>query len=158
MKPNLLLSCFLCIVFIISSCNQKNNMNENILLSEFTTAHQTPPFDKIKETDYLPAFKQAIKEAKSDISSIANSDEKPTFENTILALEYAGEKLEVISTIFFNINSAETNEEIQAIAREISPILTEYSNDIVLNEVLFSRVKTVYDNRTTSILMTNKRN
>lgn len=127
-------------------------MNNNTLLLEFNTIHQTPPFDKIKEADFLPAFKQAIEEAKSDILAIVESKENPTFKNTILSLEYAGERLENISTIFFNINSAETNEEIQAIAREVSPLLTEYSNDIILNETLFSKVKTVHETRKESNL------
>ncbi|TLX74157.1 M3 family metallopeptidase [Labilibacter sediminis] len=122
-------------------------MNTNTLLSEFNTVHQTPPFDKITEAEYLPAFKQAIEEARADIKAIVEENEKPTFENTILGLEYAGGRLEKISSIFFNINSAETNDEIQSIAREVSPLLTEYSNDIVLNETLFSKVKAVYENR-----------
>ncbi len=122
-------------------------MNSNPLLQEFTTVHQTPPFNKIQTSDYLPAFTEAIINAKADITIIADSKEEPTFENTILALEYAGEQLNDVASIFFNLNSAETNDEIQAIAREVSPMLTEYSNDIVLNADLFAKVKSVYDSR-----------
>ncbi|WP_235208132.1 M3 family metallopeptidase [Saccharicrinis fermentans] len=131
----------------MDSCNQKSTMNTNPLLEEFSTVHNTPPFDQIQSSHYLPAFKEAIIKAKADIDKIVSSTEEPTFENTILALEYAGKQLNDVSNIFFNINSAETNEEIQAIAREVSPLLTEYSNDIVLNETLFRKVKTVYDSR-----------
>ncbi|MGQ1788378.1 M3 family metallopeptidase [Saccharicrinis sp. GN24d3] len=147
MKPILIFSCLLCISIFMGSCNQKSTMNTNPLLEDFNTVHETPPFDKIQTSHYLPAFKNAIEKAKADINKIVNSKEEPTFENTILALEYAGNQLNDVSSIFFNINSAETNEEIQAIAREVSPMLTEYSNDIVLNETLFGKVKAVYDSR-----------
>ena len=79
----------------------------------------------------MPAFKTALQEAKEEIAQIINNSEEATFSNTILAMEFAGEKLSAISSIFFNINHAETNDEIQAIAREVSPMLTEYSNDIL---------------------------
>ncbi len=146
-KLILLFSCLLCIAIQYSCTNQEKNMNTNPLLADFNTIHQTPPFDKIKEADYMPAFKEAIQLAKADIKAIVENQETPTFDNTILALEYAGSKLDAVSTIFFNLNSANTNDEIQAIAREVSPMLTEYSNDIWLNEVLFERVKAVYDHR-----------
>ena len=122
-------------------------MNNNPLLSEFKTPHQTPPFNKIAVSDYMPAFEIALKQAKEDIAQIINSIEEPTFDNTIVALENAGEKLSIISSIFFNINHAETNKEIQAIARDISPMLTEYSNDIWLSETLFEKVKTIFQIR-----------
>ncbi len=121
-------------------------MNKNPLLIEFSTPHHTPPFDKIKVEDYMPAFKTALKEAKEEIKVIIENKEEPGFANTILAMEQAGDKLSKISSIFFNINHAETNDEIQAIAREVSPMLTEYSNDIWLSEALFEKVKTVYNN------------
>ncbi|WP_071797449.1 M3 family metallopeptidase [Labilibacter marinus] len=122
-------------------------MNNNPLLQDFKTVHQTPPFNQIKTEHYLPAFTEAIENAKKDIAEIVDAKQEPTFENTILALEYAGEQLNTVSSIFFNLNSAETNEEIQTIARDVSPMLTDYSNDIVLNETLFAKVKSVYDNR-----------
>ncbi len=148
MKSILTICCLLCTIAFISCKNQNDNMNSNPLLEEFTTLHQTPPFHLIKTEHYLPAFKEAIKNARTDINQIVESNEEPTFENTILALEYAGEQLNAISSIFFNLNSAETSDSIQAIAREVSPMLTEYSNDIVLNETLFEKIKSVYDKRT----------
>lgn len=147
MKQLLSFSCLLCMAIIFGSCNQKSTMNINPLLQDFTTVHQTPPFNNIKTEDYLPAFNEALDSARADIAKIIKSKDEPSFENTVLALEYAGPQLEKVSTIFFNINSAETNDEIQAIAREVSPMLTAYSNDIVLNDTLFSRIKTVYDSR-----------
>jgi peptidyl-dipeptidase Dcp len=126
-------------------------MNNNPLLVDFNTPYQTPPFDQIKEEHYLPAFITAIELAKADIESIVSNKEEANFSNTILAMEKAGEKLEAISSIFFNINSAETNEQIQAIARDVSPLLTEYSNDIWLNETLFKKVKTVYENNNSGL-------
>lgn len=113
----------------------------------FNTPYNTAPFSKIKNEDYLPAFKNAIADAKAEIDTIANNTEAPTFENTIEALDFSGEKLDRISSIFFNLNSAETNETIQKIAQEVSPMLSEFSNDITLNEDLFKRIKTVYNSK-----------
>ncbi len=146
-KLILLFSCLLCIAILNSCSNRENIMNTNPLLADFNTIHQTPPFDKITEADYMPAFQEAIKLAKADIKTIVENQDEPTFENTMLAMEYAGSKLDAVSSIFFNINSANTNDTIQEIAREVSPLLTEYSNDIWLNEVLFEKVKHVYDNQ-----------
>ena len=115
----------------------------------FKTKYNTAPFSKIKDAHYLPAFTTAIAEAKAEIDAITNSTNAPTFENTIEALEFSGEKLDRISSIFFNLNSAETNETIQSIAQEVSPLLSEFSNDITLNKDLFERVKAVYDVKTT---------
>ncbi|GAA4805666.1 M3 family metallopeptidase [Litoribaculum gwangyangense] len=120
-------------------------MTKNILVKPFETNYNTAPFSKIKNEDFLPAFKQAINDAKAEIDAIVNNDEVPTFKNTIEALDFSGEPLDRISSIFFNLNSAETNEEIQKIAQEVSPMLSEFSNDITLNEELFERVKAVYD-------------
>lgn len=117
--------------------------NQNPLLQPFDTA----PFSKIKNTHFKPAFKQAIAAAKAEIDAITSNTEAPTFKNTIEALEFSGQQLDRISSIFFNLNSAETNDEIQAIAQEVSPLLSEFSNDITLNEALFKRVKTVYENK-----------
>ncbi|WP_203258072.1 M3 family metallopeptidase [Hyunsoonleella ulvae] len=111
----------------------------------FNTPYNTAPFSKIKDEDYLPAFKKAIADAKAEIDNIVNNEALPSFENTIEALDFSGEKLERISSIFFNLNSAETNENIQKIAQDVSPLLSEFSNDITLNEDLFKRVKSIYD-------------
>ena len=117
----------------------------NPLLQDFNTA----PFSKISNTDYKPAIKKAIKIAKVEIEEIVNNSEKPSFENTTVALDFTGEKLDRITSIFFNLNSAETNDEIQKIAQEVSPWLSEFRNDITLNEALFKRVKSVFDIRET---------
>ena len=121
----------------------------NILNTPFDTLFNTAPFSKIKDVDYLPAFKLAIDEAKEEINVITNTDASPSFENTIEALEFSGQQLDRISSIFFNLNSAETSDKIQNIAQEVSPLLSEFSNDITLNEVLFKRVKAVYDIKST---------
>ncbi|MFD2543532.1 M3 family metallopeptidase [Lacinutrix gracilariae] len=122
-------------------------MNKNILTEKFTTAFQTAPFSKIATKDFLPAFKLCIKNAKAEIDTIIHNPEAPTFKNTIEALDFSGEQLDRVSSIFFNLNSAETNEEIQKIAQEVSPLLSEFGNDITLNQDLFERVKTVYNNK-----------
>lgn len=113
----------------------------------FETKNDTTPFSKISITDYQPAFGQYIKNAKEEIKKIINNSEIPTFENTIEALEFSGEALDRISSVFFNLNAAETSDEMQKIAQEISPLLTEFSNDITLNEDLFKRIKSVYEQR-----------
>ncbi len=118
-----------------------------ILNTTFDTPYQTAPFSKIKNEDFLPAFKLAIKDAKAEIDNIVNNPNPSTFSNTIEALDFSGEQLDRISSIFFNLNSAETNDAIQKIAQEVSPLLSEFSNDITLNEDLFKRVKSVYDNK-----------
>ncbi|GAA4948969.1 M3 family metallopeptidase [Algibacter agarivorans] len=122
-------------------------MIKKSLITPFNTKYNTAPFSKIENKDYLPTFKQAIKIAKSEIDTIITNPENPSFENTIEALDFSGEQLDRISSIFFNLNSAETNEIIQKIAQEVSPLLSEFSNDITLNEALFKRVKAVYDSK-----------
>ncbi|WP_289055474.1 M3 family metallopeptidase [Carboxylicivirga marina] len=122
-------------------------MTNNILQQKFDTPFQTPPFELIKEDNYLPAFKELINSSKEQINKIVESPEIPDFYNTIVALETSGSQLGIVSHIFFNLNHAETNEEIQTIAREVSPLLTEYSNDIWLNDKLFSKVKQVYEHQ-----------
>ena len=113
----------------------------NPLLVPFDLA----PFSKVKNEHFSPAFKILIKEAKEEIEAIANNTAAPTFENTIEAMEFSGNQLDRVSSFFFNLNSAETNDEIQEIAQEVSPLLTEFGNDVTLNPVLFQRVKAVYD-------------
>jgi len=123
------------------------NVEYNPLLVKWDTPYQTPPFDKIKPVHYLPAFISAISEAKMEVDAIALSKEEPNFENTILALERSGMTLSRISGIFFNILEADANKELQDIAKEVIPLLTNYQNYITLNELLFQRIKQVYDNR-----------
>lgn len=128
----------------------------NVLNTIFNTPYNTAPFSKVKTEDYLPAFKTAINKAKTEIDAIASNTETPTFKNTIAALDYAGEELDRISSIFFNLNSAETNDEIQKIAQDVSPLLSEFSNDITLNEDLFKRVKAVYETKNSLELSTEQ--
>ena len=115
----------------------------NPLLQDFNTA----PFSKIEAEHYKPAIKKGIEIAKAEIDAIVNNTDAPSFENTTVALDFSGDKLSRITSIFFNLNSAETNDEIQKIAQEISPWLSEFSNDITLNEELFKRVKSVFDDK-----------
>jgi len=117
----------------------------NPLLKKFDAIYSTAPFSKIKNENFKPAFIEGIKNAKSEIDAIVNNKRVPTFENTIEALEFSGQQLDRISSIFFNLNSADTNDEIQKIAQEVSPLLTEFSNDITLNENLFKRIQLIYD-------------
>ncbi|WP_281613755.1 M3 family metallopeptidase [Flammeovirga sp. SubArs3] len=120
---------------------------QNPLLKPFNTPFGTAPFTEIKEEHFLPAFEQAIVEAKENIQKIESSTDAPTFDNTIVALEHCSDLLGKISSIFFNLNSAETNDEIQKIAQEVSPKLSGLRNDILLNEKLFDKVKAVYDQK-----------
>ena len=120
----------------------------NPLLEPFDLA----PFSKVKTVHFKPAFETALDKARAEIDSITANAEPPTFENTIAALDYAGYELERIASVFFNLNSAETNPEIQNLAQEISPMLAAFANDITLNEPLFKRVQTVYETTDTTLL------
>lgn len=124
-----------------------NYLIMNILNTPFNTTYNTAPFSKIKDADFLPAIKIAIEEARAEIETITAVEAQPTFNNTIEALEFSGQQLERISSIFFNLNSAETNDTIQKIAQDVSPLLSEFGNDITLNEALFKRVKAVYKSK-----------
>ncbi len=106
--------------------------------------YNTAPFTKIENAHFFPAISKLIEDTKAEIDAITSNTEDATFKNTLEALENTGEQLERTTSIFFNLNSAETNDEIQKIAQEISPMLTEFSNDMLLNEELFERIKTVY--------------
>ncbi|MDB4534501.1 M3 family metallopeptidase [Vicingaceae bacterium] len=117
----------------------------NPLLEDFNTPYNSSPFSKIKNEHYKPAFIKAIELAKKEIDEIVQNSETPSFKNTVEALDFSAELLGRISSVFFNLNHAETSEEIQKIAKEVSPILSEFGNDIGLNQELFQRIKTVYD-------------
>ena len=118
----------------------------NPLLAEWDTPHATPPFDKIKVSDYEPAFETAIAVSRAEVDAIVNNPAKPSFKNTILALEKQGELLERIESVFFNMLQCNTSDELQAIAMRIQPKLTELGNDVSLNPELFKRVKAVNEN------------
>lgn len=110
-------------------------------------AYDAAPFSKIKTEHFLPAVKELIKQTQAEIDRIVNNSDSPSFSNTVVALENTGDRLGRVSSIFFNLNSAETNEEIQQLAQEISPLLTEFNNDQLLNEALFTRIKAVYEQK-----------
>ncbi len=138
---------FASVLTLFSACNQNNKtVKDNpLLVAEFNTPFEVPPFSKIKNKHYLPAFKEAMKIQKEEIDSIVNNPEEPTFENTLVALDNSGELLNRVSNIFFNLKSADTNDSINQIAKEVSPLLSQHQDDISLNEGLFKRVKAVYD-------------
>ena len=127
---------------LISSCNMKNP-----LLTESSAPFGAPEFDKIEDAHYLPAFEAAIAEAKAEIDAIIANPDEPTFENTIEAMEFAGETLNNVAGIFYNLMEANTNDAMQETAEKISPMLTEYSMYVSLNNDLFQRVKAVYEKK-----------
>ena len=129
------------------TCKQEKASADNPFFSEFDTPYGVPPFELIKNEHYLPAFKEGVKLNEAEIEAITNNTEEANFENTILALDKSGEFLGVVSRVFYNINSANTNDEVQDLAREVGPMLSQHSDNIALNQELFKRVKTVYDNR-----------
>lgn len=125
---------------------------QNPLLSQFDLA----PFSKIKSEHFEPAFKETLRQAKEEINKITENTATPSFENTIEALEASGEQLNRVASILFNLNSAETSTEIQQIAQQVSPWLSEFSNDLILNETLFARVKSVYETKDSLALSTEQ--
>ena len=131
--------------------------NTNPLLCKFSTIHNTAPFGIIKMEHYMPAFLKGIRIAKEEVDQIVNNIEAASFENTIEAMEFVGELLDQVSSVFFNLNHADTSDEMQALAREVSPLLSEFSNDIVMNELLWERIKAVYANKKTLDLNAEKR-
>ena len=139
-----------------ATLNLTSCMNKNPFFSEYNTPHETAPFNKIKLEHYEPALMEGIKQHQAEVDAIINNPETPTFENTIVALEYAGDLLDRVTTVFFTLNSAETSDEMQALAQKLSPVLTEHSNNISLNEKLFARVKAVYETTDKSKLTTEQ--
>lgn len=117
----------------------------DILTTTFNTPFQSAPFEQIKTEDYLPAFEAMILKAEQEIDSIVNNTAAPDYNNVIEALAYSGQELEVLSNIFFNINSAETNDAIQKIAQDVSPLLSAHASKIAQNIPLFEKIKTVYE-------------
>ena len=120
------------------------NAQNNPLLGEFKTPHQTAPFNEIKNEHFIPAFQESIKQGEAEIANIVANTASPTFENTVVALENSGRLLSRTAGVFFNLMSSETNDELQKIAQQVSPMLTKFQNDITLNPVLFEKIKAVY--------------
>ncbi len=123
------------------------NAQNNPLLGKFNTPHQTAPFGEIKNEHFIPAFEESIKQGELEVESIVNNTAAPAFENTIVALDNLGRLLTRTSGVFFNLISAETNDELQKIARQVSPMLTKFRNDITLNPILFAKVKAIYSEK-----------
>ena len=121
--------------------------NENPLLEAYQTPFGTPPFDQIKTEHYEPAFNEGIRQLDEEIQTITDNTEMPTFENTVVALEHSGKLLEKVSSAFFNVLNAEADDEMMNLSQQISPKLSESSNNIYLNEKLFARIKSIYDRK-----------
>ncbi len=142
---------FVCIASLgLAACNtQKEQVadNGNPFFSEFDTPFHVPPFDKIKAEHYMPAFLEGMKQEKAEIEAIVNNPDAPTFENTVVAYTRAGSFLGRVSSVFGGLSSANTNDELKAIAKELSPLRSAHSDEIRLNPVLFQRIKTVYEER-----------
>lgn len=133
-------------MLLLAACGTQEK-NGNPFFSEYNTPFQIPPFEQFDTTHYLPAFEQGIKEQEAEIDAIVNNTNEPTFENTIMALQNSGELLRKVSIVFYGVNLAETNPTMQRIAREVSPMTTKHGDNISLNEKLFQRIKTLYENK-----------
>lgn len=131
------------------SCRKENKAmtsgQENPLIAEWNTPFEVPPFDKIKNSDFKPALLEGIKDHEKEIKDIVDTKAKPTFENVIVAIENSGDLLNRVTTVLYNLTSADTNDELQKLAQEMAPVLSEHSDNIYLNEALFKKVKSVYD-------------
>lgn len=147
----------LLLMTIVGTATPAVAQNNNPLLQDWTTQHQTPPFSQIKNEHYAPAMHAAIKEAEANVRKILKQKEEPTFENTIVALQKASEKLDRISGVLFNLNECNTNAEMQQIVMDLTPELTRYENKVSMDENLFARVKAVYDQREKLNLTTEQR-
>lgn len=135
---------------MMASCTQKQDeasSEGNPFFKEYQTPFQVPPFDKIETSDYMPAFERGMKQHKKEIEAIVSNDEAPTFDNTIEAMVYSGKLLDKVAYVFYGLNSANTNDSLQEVAREVSPRLSQHRDEIALNAKLFGRIKTVYENR-----------
>ena len=128
---------------MLSACNEKP---QNIFLQEWDTPYGTAPFSKITTDQYMPAFKAGLEEQKANIEAIVKNPDAPTFENTIVPYENASPILDKVQGVFFNLSESDSTPEMQAIEEEVTPMITEASNEIMMNEELFARVKAVYEN------------
>lgn len=147
MRKLTLLLTLLSVMAIVTSCKKAVKSGENPFFTEWDTPFGVPPFDKIEVEHYKPAFEAAMAEQVAEIDSIVNSTESPTFDNVIIAMDNSGEKLTRVANVFFLVGSADTNEAMQAVEEEISPVLSAHSDNISMNEKLFEKVRTVYDSR-----------
>ena len=136
-----------CVGLAMQSCQSGQVKNENPFFNAYETPHEVPPFHLIKNKHYIPAYEEGMKLQQAEIKAIINNPEAPTFKNTIDALEASGEMLDKVASVFGNLQGANTNDSIKAIAKEITPKLTAHRDAINLNDKLFARIKTVYENR-----------
>jgi peptidyl-dipeptidase Dcp len=140
-------------LLMFTACKNSNKTAvdpNNPFFTEYTTPFQVPPFDKIDTTHYLPAFVEGMKQQMAEIDAIVNSTEAPSFDNTILVFDKSGKMLTRVSKVFFNLTEAHTNEQLQALTRKLSPMLSKHGDDISMNPKLFERIKAVYDKRNES--------
>ena len=148
-------------IVLLNSCSTESlnleSTNMNPFFTEYDTPYQIPPFKKIKDEHYMPAFNQGMKEQLEEIASITNNLESPSFENTIVELERTGKTLDKVSNVFFNLNSSNTNDQMDAIAKEISPKLSAHRDNIFLNRKLFERVKIIYEQKNNLDLNTEQK-
>ncbi|MGE0018969.1 MAG: M3 family metallopeptidase [Draconibacterium sp.] len=137
------------IVAVLFSCSQSKKTEKvmNPFFETYTTPYEVPPFDKILNAHYLPAFQEGMKQQNAEIETIVTATEKPGFANTIEALDRSGELLTKVSSVFFNVKEANTNDSINAIAEEVAPLLSQHTDAILLNEALFAKVKAVYEQK-----------
>lgn len=148
MKRTLLL--ILLAMTMLTACKQKEEKPSNPFFSEYDTPFEVPPFNLIDTSHYIPAFEAGIVEQQAEIDAITDKSEEPTFENTILAFDKSGKLLRKVGRVFYNLNSANTNDAMQAIDRKISPKTTKHRDNIMLNDKLFESIKHVYNNRNNS--------
>jgi Zn-dependent oligopeptidase len=136
--------CSIAIVIVAAGCGIQS---ENVLLRDWETPFQTPPFDEIKGEHFMPAFLEAMQAEKAEVEAIAGNREEPTFENTIETLEESGELLDRVSAVFSCLNGANTNDKLQSISREVAPLRAKHNDDIKLNKALFARIKQIYEEK-----------
>ena len=154
MKKLTYLICFAGLM--VQACNSEVKQ-ENPFLKDFDTPHGVPPFQLIHNSHYLPAFQEGVKQQETEIEAIVNNPEAPTFENTIVAMEKSGQLLQKVQAVFINLREANTNDSMQRIAEQVAPLLSAHEDGINLNEKLFQRIKTVYDNKEKENLNTEQR-
>jgi peptidyl-dipeptidase Dcp len=135
------------VISMMTACKNEKKMKVNPFVAEYSTPFQVPPFDKIDTTDFLPAFIEGIKQHDAEILAITDNAAEPTFENTILPFDKSGKMLTRVSKVFFNLTEANTNEQLQAIANKVSPLLSKHNDDVSMNAKLFARIKTIYNKR-----------
>lgn len=137
------------LLILVVSCTQTEEqaMSDNPFYKEYDTPHGVPPFDQIKNKHYMEAFEEGMKRQLAEVDAIANNSENPTFENTIEAYEKSGELLSKVSSVFYTLTGAHTNDSIQEIQKEVSPLLSAHNDNIFLNEAFYKRVNTIYEDR-----------